>query len=691
MHLGRIGTKKGAVGIGLKQRQTQQPAQRQPQHAAQFTRRGSPVDDIVAPAASARGKPEFGVASDLPALSVCRLEAREDLLKKLKHHLDDPALADFQCPICWDPFWQPVRTVCGHAFCESCLLKSVLAQLGLEQPDVSCPMCRHPLHVDDVAVDQALVTRIRMVLAEKGREDEYARPPPSRGGRVMRGLTSAPSSGIGSSRPGTSNGASQFAGASRPSTADTSAASSLPGPAHGIDPVMASLFAPGCKTVAGWTSCVPERIERAASFPDRAATAAGLETGIAASTSANRGGAARPGSVSIVTPWTSPPRTSRTAQSGRSAADRAQRVNDSLDLGLVGVAPPGGVLGEGAVASTDSSQAGRNLSTKSRPAGWIRVALSSSSARHRDAQPSQLLPTPPRSAPTRAPVRQHLLQQGHGGRLKSSPQAVEDHFPGPSSADVFGVAGDCEDDFGIGTPMGSPHADANALFEAMTAIELAAATSPQASWLPLPGAGAQAVDDREANVMAAHAIRRPGNNSSSSSSRPIARGTNGGASQPAAEEIFADRPLFVSPQRHHRPTTLSSSSEHGAGGCVGRFGNVLRGSLARQSSKETPSPAGANHGPISVVGASSDSAASSASPIRQPTSITRRPAVPTSLVACITATPGRTRSMENTSRRQDAAVGAGASNNASTEPPCPDTVEDFAFADRYRKLLDGGV
>mmetsp|Transcript_64383 Transcript_64383/g.153562 ORF Transcript_64383/g.153562 Transcript_64383/m.153562 type:complete len:477 (-) Transcript_64383:31-1461(-) len=112
---------------------------------------------------------EFGVKSDLPALSICRLEAPEELLNTWKQHVDDPALAEFACPICLEPFWQPVRTVCGHAFCEGCLLKSVLTQLSQGTIDVSCPLCRHLLHVDDVTVDQALLTKIRLILNEKRR------------------------------------------------------------------------------------------------------------------------------------------------------------------------------------------------------------------------------------------------------------------------------------------------------------------------------------------------------------------------------------------------------------------------------------------------------------------------------------------------------------------------------------------
>ena len=116
------------------------------------------------------------------------MEAPEELLKKLRRFSDDPALAEFTCPICWEPFWQPVGTVCGHAFCEGCLLKSVLAQLGHQQPDVSCPMCRHPLHVEDVAADEALLVRLRGVIAQRHREEVLSRS----SGRLCRGSTRSP-------------------------------------------------------------------------------------------------------------------------------------------------------------------------------------------------------------------------------------------------------------------------------------------------------------------------------------------------------------------------------------------------------------------------------------------------------------------------------------------------------------------
>lgn len=173
------------------------------------------------------GRPEFGVASQLPALSVCRLEAREDVLRKLRRHVDDPALSDFTCPICLDPFWQPVRTVCGHAFCEACLLKAVLTQLSQQTPDISCPLCRTHLHVDDVAADQALLTKMRQALSERDEDAAMERTGSRRAGRLCRGLTATPSVGVGpmggtpgarSSSSASSGGAAALALPQRPAT-----------------------------------------------------------------------------------------------------------------------------------------------------------------------------------------------------------------------------------------------------------------------------------------------------------------------------------------------------------------------------------------------------------------------------------------------------------------------------------------
>mmetsp|Transcript_35464 Transcript_35464/g.64976 ORF Transcript_35464/g.64976 Transcript_35464/m.64976 type:complete len:412 (-) Transcript_35464:83-1318(-) len=154
---------------------------------------------------SGRSKREYGAKGDLPALSICRLEAPEDLCNALKQHIDDPALANYTCPICWEPFWQPVRTVCGHAFCEGCLLKAVLMQLSQGTADVSCPLCRHHLHVDDVTADQALLTRMRLILSERRREGR-ATPSGERGSRCATDRADPARCQEARQRPATSSG-----------------------------------------------------------------------------------------------------------------------------------------------------------------------------------------------------------------------------------------------------------------------------------------------------------------------------------------------------------------------------------------------------------------------------------------------------------------------------------------------------
>lgn len=67
---------------------------------------------------------------------------------------------DLTCPICWEVYRQPVRTICGHAFCEDCLLQAVVSQLTRDKPDVSCPLCRQLLNVEDVIADETLMTRL---------------------------------------------------------------------------------------------------------------------------------------------------------------------------------------------------------------------------------------------------------------------------------------------------------------------------------------------------------------------------------------------------------------------------------------------------------------------------------------------------------------------------------------------------
>jgi len=93
--------------------------------------------------------------------------------------------------------------VCGHAFCEGCLLKAVLMQLSQGSPDVSCPLCRHHLHVDDVTADQALLTRIRLILSERRRVGRVS-PCSEHGSRITAGTARREEA---QQRPMTSSGA----------------------------------------------------------------------------------------------------------------------------------------------------------------------------------------------------------------------------------------------------------------------------------------------------------------------------------------------------------------------------------------------------------------------------------------------------------------------------------------------------
>ena len=45
---------------------------------------------------------------------------------------------ELRCPICWDAFSAPVRTKCGHAFCEDCIRTSIRVKS-------ECPTCRQPI------------------------------------------------------------------------------------------------------------------------------------------------------------------------------------------------------------------------------------------------------------------------------------------------------------------------------------------------------------------------------------------------------------------------------------------------------------------------------------------------------------------------------------------------------------------
>jgi hypothetical protein len=44
-------------------------------------------------------------------------------------------ISDFECPLCFQVYLQPVTTPCGHVFCKQCLFRAF-------QHSCSCPLCR---------------------------------------------------------------------------------------------------------------------------------------------------------------------------------------------------------------------------------------------------------------------------------------------------------------------------------------------------------------------------------------------------------------------------------------------------------------------------------------------------------------------------------------------------------------------
>jgi len=146
-------------------------------------------------AKSSHGRDVEGAGgSGLPPLLVFRMEDTETVWSKLQNLGDDPSFSDFNCPICFEPFWRPVRTVCDHRFCQECLLMTILMQLtnsGTADAKPSCPICRHLLRIDkdldtagDFPLDAEVMSAMKMKLSEKYREE---RPiiSPARGSRPV--------------------------------------------------------------------------------------------------------------------------------------------------------------------------------------------------------------------------------------------------------------------------------------------------------------------------------------------------------------------------------------------------------------------------------------------------------------------------------------------------------------------------
>lgn len=148
---------------------------------------------------SRRTSSESSASSRSPALPSPRLDilppvsgfnvedSTATLRQQIQDLVDDPEFIEFQCPICLDVLQKPVKTVCGHGFCERCLRLSVIAMLDRSEC-ASCPLCRQSLRTDDDVVwDHSVTVRMRQALAEKHHSRHSAVPPASRTGKVIHG------------------------------------------------------------------------------------------------------------------------------------------------------------------------------------------------------------------------------------------------------------------------------------------------------------------------------------------------------------------------------------------------------------------------------------------------------------------------------------------------------------------------
>ncbi|KAK4176218.1 putative ATP-dependent protease [Triangularia setosa] len=84
---------------------------------------------------------------DVVSSSVMKV-INDELQQSSSANSDEPVLnrlskvlrPEFNCPICFELFEEPVTTPCGHTYCQPCL--QAITSLG---EDFSCPVCRQPL------------------------------------------------------------------------------------------------------------------------------------------------------------------------------------------------------------------------------------------------------------------------------------------------------------------------------------------------------------------------------------------------------------------------------------------------------------------------------------------------------------------------------------------------------------------
>ena len=59
-----------------------------------------------------------------------------------------------QCMICLHTISKPVKTLCGHRFCNTCI------QTVLQNKNASCPLCNSALHRRAISTDEDMKTYI---------------------------------------------------------------------------------------------------------------------------------------------------------------------------------------------------------------------------------------------------------------------------------------------------------------------------------------------------------------------------------------------------------------------------------------------------------------------------------------------------------------------------------------------------
>ncbi|CAN0099467.1 unnamed protein product, partial [Ectocarpus sp. 4 AP-2014] len=104
-----------------------------------------------------------------------------------------PASVDAFCPICNDLIESPVRTKCGHTFCQACI-SSVLTKKEDQGP---CPKCKKTVRLDDLTHVGGGAAAAAAAAAATGSSSEEPQEQVSGGGSAGGGVSSSSSPGTG--------------------------------------------------------------------------------------------------------------------------------------------------------------------------------------------------------------------------------------------------------------------------------------------------------------------------------------------------------------------------------------------------------------------------------------------------------------------------------------------------------------